>query len=220
MKAVVVAHGEVDAADARHLGDADLVIAADGGSAHLRRWGVAPHLVIGDMDSLSSAERAALGSARIETWPRDKDRSDTELAVERAVAAGADEIVVLGALGGARADHAAANTLLLALARPPGIRVSLVRGAQRTRLIRGGERIGLDGAPGDLVTLLAVGGDAEGVRTEGLRYALSGEPLRLGSSRGLSNEVERRPAAVSLVSGALLVIEGGPLPPPEPQPEP
>ncbi len=207
MRAVVVAHGEVDEADARHIGAADLVIAADGGSAHLARWGIAPAIVVGDLDSLPAD---AASNARVERWPRDKDKSDTQLAVERAIASGADEVVVLGALGGTRADHAMANVLLLALSELSG-RVRLVRGPVSARVAHSGESMRLEGAVGDLVTLLAVGGDAAGVRTIGLRYALSGGTLRLGSSRGLSNEITEAGATVSVGSGSLLVIEGGTL---------
>lgn len=202
MRAVVVAHGDVDEPDRAELEGADLIVAADGGSAHLARWGVAPHVVVGDLDSLGSS----VGDARIEAWPREKDKSDTELAVERAIAAGADEVVILGALGGARTDHAVANTLLLARAQGRA-RVSIVYGPLRVRLARTGERLALRGAAGDLVTLLAVGGDASGIRTEGLRYALRGETLVLGSSRGLSNEVVGPRAGVSVGSGMLFVIE-------------
>jgi thiamine pyrophosphokinase len=205
VRAVVVAHGEVDEADARHARAADLVIAADGGSVHLARWGIRPAIVIGDLDSLT-ADPAATG-ARVERWPRDKDKSDTELAVRRAFAEGADEVVVLGALGGPRPDHAIANVLLLALDGGSRGRVRIVRGRVSMRHAGSGETVTLGGAPGDLVTLLALGGDVQGVRTEGLRYALRGEELRLGSSRGLSNEVAREGATVSVGSGSLLVIE-------------
>ena len=216
MKAVVVSHGDVDPADAAHVRGADLIIAADGGSEHLRRWGIAPHVVVGDLDSLASNADA---SARIERHPREKDQTDTELAVDRAVAAGADEIVLVGALGGARIDHALANALLLARGAERA-RVRIVRGPMCMRLIRGGERLALDGREGELVSLLALGGDARGVSTEGLRYSLRGETLHLGSSRGVSNEIAATPAAVSLVEGALLVIEGGALAPASgPQPK-
>jgi thiamine pyrophosphokinase len=207
VRAVVVAHGEVDPADAAHVRGADLVIAADGGSEHLRRWGIAPHVVIGDLDSL--APDGAHG-ARVERYPREKDRTDTELAVDRAIASGADEIVILGALGGPRVDHALANALLLAQPRGQA-RISIVRGPMRMRIVRAGERLGIEAEEGEIVTLLPVGGDARGVRTEGLRYALRGETLRFGSSRGVSNEVSAAAAAVSLEEGALLVVEGGAL---------
>ena len=201
----MVAHGDVDPADVAHVRGADLVVAADGGTLHLEGWGIEPHVVVGDLDSLPPDARARL-VARVERHPTEKDKSDTELAVERAIAAGADDVVVLGALGGPRADHAAANTLLLALERGHA-RVRIARGPLSMRVIRGGERAEIGGAAGELVTLLAVGGDAHGIRTEGLRYPLRSETLRLGSSRGLSNEISAAGASVSLASGALLVIE-------------
>jgi thiamine pyrophosphokinase len=215
MKAVVVAHGEVDPADAAHARGADLVIAADGGTLHLEGWGIEPRIVVGDLDSLPPEARARLAS-RVERHPAEKDKTDTELAVGRAVAAGADDIVVLGALGGPRADHALANTLLLALDHGRA-RIRVVRGPLSIRVIRDGGRAELSGAEGELVTLLAVGGDATGVRTEGLRYPLRSETLSLGSSRGVSNEISAKGASVIVGGGRLLVIEGGALPP---QPEP
>jgi thiamine pyrophosphokinase len=52
-----------------------------------------------------------------------------------------------------------------------------------------------------------VSGDAGGVTTAGLRYALQDETLRFGRARGLSNEVASLPARVSLDTGTLLVFE-------------
>jgi thiamine pyrophosphokinase len=146
---------------------------------------------------------------QVQRLPRDKDASDAELAVESAVSAGADSVVVLGALGGRRLDHELANILLLA---DPAWRrelddLRLVRGATTVRVLHGTNRMTLDGAAGSLVTLLPVGGDAEGVRTAGLRYPLAGERLALGRSRGLSNVVVRHPASISLERGQLLIIE-------------
>lgn len=219
----MVSHGEVDPGDVVHVRGAELVLAADGGTVHLEAWGIEPHVVIGDLDSLpgEARERVVARGGRIELHPADKDSSDTELALDRAIALGADEVIVVGALGGPRIDHAIANTLLLAAARPGRARIRLVRGPMSVRLVQGGERVELGGAEGGIVTLLAVGGDAAGVLTAGLRYPLRDETLRLGSSRGVSNEIAARPAAVSVRSGALLVVEGGALPPrQEPQPKP
>ena len=210
MRAVVVSHGEVEPGDLAHLGDADLVIAADGGTVHLEKWGIMPKLVVGDLDSLppGARERIAAAGGSIEVHPREKDRSDTEIALDRAIGAGATEVVIVGALGGPRIDHAMANTLLLGRASL-AVPVRLVRGPMTIRLLRGGLRLELGGATGEIVTLLAIGGDATGVTTGGLRYPLGNETLALGSSRGVSNEIAAAPAWVSCASGALLVIEGG-----------
>lgn len=209
MKAVVVASGELDAADAAHLDGADLTIAADGGAVSLERIGRQPQLLIGDLDSVDASlvERLERGVTGVERHPVDKEASDTELAIEAAFAAGAREVTLLGATGGERLDHELANLLLLADAAYAGRALSAVRGSARVSALHGGEQRLLEGRPGDLVTLLPVGGDASGVTTDGLKWPLAAATLRMGRSRGLSNEVVSAPASVRLEGGVLLVIE-------------
>jgi thiamine pyrophosphokinase len=209
MRAVVVARGDVLPADRASIDDGTFVVAADGGALALERWKLLPHLVVGDMDSLGEAgvERLARQGIPVESHPAAKDESDLELALARAIAAGAKDIVILGALGGERLDHEAANLLLLADPAYDGVDLEARRGALRVRAVRGGGSLDLAGPVGAVVTLLPVGGDAEGVRTHGLRYPLAGETLRFGRARGLSNEVAALPARVSLDKGSLLVFE-------------
>jgi thiamine pyrophosphokinase len=210
MKAVVVADGEPDPRDAAYVTDADLIVAADGGAGWLDAIGVTPSLLVGDLDSIDGAllDRLRAAEVRVEHHPADKDASDAELALRRAVESGADEIVVLGGLGGERLDHELANLLLLADPSLRGVRdLRLVRGGTAVRVLSAGDRLRIGGRIGDLVTLLPIGGDAEGVRTQGLRFPLDGERLTLGPSRGLSNVVVEPPASVSLERGLLLVVE-------------
>jgi thiamine pyrophosphokinase len=209
VKAIVVAGGNAAPEDAAHLAGAKTVIAADSGAQWLEGCGVPPDLVIGDMDSIDPAllERLASQGVEVERHPAEKDASDVELALSRAVADGAHEVVILGGLGGERLDHELANLLLLVDRRWDGIELRIVRGGTTVRALRGGNRRELDGLVGGLVTLLPFDGDATGVRTDGLRYPLVGETLQSGRSRGLSNEVERAPGSVSLEGGTLLIIE-------------
>jgi thiamine pyrophosphokinase len=166
-------------------------------------------VVVGDLDSADPADIARLEAAgtRLERHPEDKAASDAELAIEHVVAAGADEVVVLGLLGGLRLDHELAALLLLADPALQGREVRAVRGGTTVRALHGGGSLRLAGRPGDLVTLLPVRGDAVGVTTSGLRWALDDELLRFGRSRGLSNEITDAPASVRLRSGVLLVVE-------------
>ena len=208
MKAVVVAHGAFDPGDRSQLDGAALIFAADGGAVTLDTWGVVPQAVIGDMDSVDEATLARLAArgATIERHPTSKDQTDLELALARAMAAGATEVVVLGAFGGARLDHGLANALLLADPLYSGIALRAVRGAATVSALRGPGRRVLAGRTGESVSLVPIG-DVTDVRSEGLAYALRGETLALGRARGVSNEIRAAPAAVSCGTGVLLIIE-------------
>ena len=209
VKAVVIAHGDVDPEDRTHLAGADLIVAADGGTLALERWGAVPHAIVGDLDSLG-LERARAYEARgvvVVPYSPEKDESDLELAIAYAVKAKAGEIILLGIFGGERFDHELANVLLIAAAAHRGTRMRAVRGDVTVRALHGGEQLELEGTAGDLVTLLAVRGDAEGVRTHRLRYPLAGETLPFGAARGLSNVVVTTGASVACDRGVLLVIE-------------
>ncbi len=195
-------------------GPDDRVIAADHGAHHARAWGWPIDLLIGDMDSLAPTEIATAAAAGIPaiTAPAAKDETDLELAVSHALAGGATELVICAALGG-RADHMLANVLLLARDELAGIETVIADGAQTLRLLRGdavrdGETacLALTGAPGDLLTLLPLAGDAEGIRTAGLAYPLAGETLCFARARGVSNVFEAAAARVWLRRGLLLVI--------------
>jgi thiamine pyrophosphokinase len=209
MRVVVVASADLDPSDGSRLDGADLVIAADGGAGSLDRLGRHPDLLIGDLDSVepSLVDRLVAAGVRVERHASDKDASDTELAVEAALAAGATEVVLLGAFGGSRIDHELANLLLLADPALAGRDIRVARAGTTVRAVHGGGRADLAGALGDLVTLLPVGADATGVTTDGLRWPLVAATLRFGRSRGLSNEVVSSPASVRIEGGTLLVVE-------------
>lgn len=213
MRTVIIANGDPPSERelSRWLHADDLLICADGGARvalqHQRR----PNHVIGDFDSLSPEAQSALraGGTQLHRHPPAKDETDLELALSFAVGlAPENEIVILGAMGG-RIDHALANMLLLAMPVLRGVRVSIVRAAERIMLIDARQSpasLTLEGASGDTVSLLPFGGDAHGIRTEGLRYALKDEALFVGPARGVSNVLANAPARVHLSSGMLLCI--------------
>jgi thiamine pyrophosphokinase len=192
-----------------------MVVAADGGARHAAALGVAIDLWVGDGDSFGEPELAALEAAGIplEKSRPDKDESDTELAILAAIRLGATGIVVIGALGGPRIDHAFANVGLLALPELDGRPATLLDVAARIGLIMAPDADGgpvarpLTGRAGDIVSLLPLGPGVEGVTTDGLRYALRDETLLTGHSRGLSNIRVSPDARVTVRSGFLLVIE-------------
>lgn len=218
LKAIVVGNGRLPARHslpATAFDDVALVIAADGGAEGAIALGLRPDLVIGDMDSLApdALRRLESDGTAIERVAVEKDESDLELAIRAAFARGATTIVILGALGGPRVEHELANVALLGLGgRDTGISIMdercTIRLLDGGLLPTGGEAATMDvrGEPGDFVSLQPWGGEVEGVTTRGLRYPLRDEPLPMGPSRGLSNELTGRHGAVSCRHGRLLVI--------------
>jgi thiamine pyrophosphokinase len=221
MQVIVLAGGDVapraaiDAAWPDWLASDAMVIAADGGARHALGLGLRIDRWIGDGDSTDSADLAALEAAgvAVDLVPTDKDASDAELAVGLAVEADAGDIVILGALGGPRADHALANIGLLAMPSLRGRRVTILDAMVRITRLAAPDEHGrpversLAGRVGDIVSLLPDGDGVEGVTTRGLRYPLRDEPLPAGPARGLSNIRLDADAALTVRRGALLIVE-------------
>jgi thiamine pyrophosphokinase len=184
------------------------VVAADKGLEHALALGLEVTVAVGDFDS-ASPEAVAVAEAagtRVERYPHEKDATDLELALDVAAAMSPERILVLAGDGG-RLDHQLAALLLLGSDRYARSQVDALVGPARVHVIRGVRSF--DGAPGELVTLLALHGPAEGVTTDGLTYPLRGETLAAGSSRGVSNVFATRTARVSVERGVLLAIVPG-----------
>ena len=199
---------ELDAAWPGWSDGIDRVVAADGGARHAERLGRPLDLWVGDGDSVDPELLAALErrGVPVRRSPTDKDETDAELALLAALETDPERITILGALGGARLDHALGNVWLLDHPALDGRDVRLLDAGSRIRVVAPG-RVALTGGVGDLVSLLPFGGDALGITTSGLRYPLSDEPLRSGPSRGLSNIRTSAEAAVEHRSGRILVVE-------------
>jgi len=215
MQAIVLADGDIgtrmdlDAAWPGWLEADAIVIAADGGARHAAALGLDLDRWVGDGDSLGEdgVDRLRAAGIPVHLAAAEKDESDTELAVRAALEAGADRIVILGALGGPRVDHALANIGLLAMPALRAVPACLLDAKSRISLITGPVTNALPGPTGATVSLLPQGDGVLGVTTEGFAYPLHDEPLPAGPARGLSNIRIATTASVTVRSGHLLVVE-------------
>jgi thiamine pyrophosphokinase len=207
MDAVIVANApDLDASPfAERIRAAELLLAADGGALPLLRIGIAPQLVIGDLDSLDAASERELMrlGVQLRRFPRAKDETDLELALLLAAERGATRIDVLGALGG-RWDHTLANVAMLDMPELRGRSVRLLDGNQTLFVVR--DSASIAGKHGDTVSLLPLTAAAHGVTTSGLLYPLADATLSFERARGVSNVLLEPPAHVSLREGLLLVV--------------
>jgi len=209
MRAVVFVNGQVSDYDVlrRQVRAEDYLIGADGGALHALELGLRPDVVVGDLDSLPPAivDDLAERGTLIERYPVAKDKTDLELAIERAIRDGADEVVLVSALGG-RLDQTLSNLLILAQQRWP-ISIYLVEGDQVAQIIQGGESLCLDGPLGTTVSVLPLSPVVRGITYSGLKYPLENATLSMGSTRGVSNVLESRPACIEVSEGMLLVVQ-------------
>jgi thiamine pyrophosphokinase len=204
MHAVIIANGLLGAsARERELWQrGDLRIAADGGARNAREHlGLAPQVVIGDLDSLDQETRAWLATPGVEfiQYPRAKDETDLELAIDLALQRGAENVTLLGASGG-RADQSIANALLLT--RAPHVVMADAAGEMWAAT----QEAAIEGTIGDTVSLIPIDDRVQGVVTRGLEYSLRDEDLLRGSTRGVSNRLTAARAEVHWTKGLLLVV--------------
>lgn len=184
------------------------VITANGGLAHARALGLEVTAVVGDLDSVDAEAVAAAreAGAEILRHPVEKDATDFELALDTALEFGPARILVLAG-GGGRLDHLLGGLMLLGGTRYAEVQLDAIVGPARVHVVRG-ERV-LAGDPGQLVSLLALHGAAEGVTTDGLRYPLANETLEPGSTRGISNVFVAREAHVRVARGVIAAVIPG-----------
>jgi thiamine pyrophosphokinase len=208
MRAVVFVNGEVQdyTALARWLRPGDHLIGADGGTRHILALNLMPDAVVGDLDSLEPATVTELivQGVDVERYPVAKDQTDLELAIERGLRAGAEEILLLGALGG-RLDQTLANLLILAQRQWP-VPLRLAEGNQLAQVLRSGETLALQAAPGSTVSAIPLSAAVTGITYTGLEYPLDDATLTIGSTRGVSNVVAAAPATITIRDGVLLVV--------------
>jgi thiamine pyrophosphokinase len=204
---VIFANGELpDLNKARSLLQSDdYILCADGGTRHALALGAKPDLIIGDMDSAEKAQLQQLQETgvAIELFPHDKNETDLELAINRALELHPDQILIVAALGG-RLDQTLANITLLSGTRLSDFDIRLDDGVEEIFLCR--DQVEILGSGGDLVSLIPWQGAVTAVQTTHLKWPLRKETLYPDKTRGISNEMTGDSAAVSIESGLLLIV--------------
>jgi len=190
----------------KYFAEADIVICADGGADHARRFGIKPDYLIGDFDSVNNSNLnyfREIGT-NILTFPAEKDMTDTELAVEFAIEKGASKVIIIGGIG-TRFDHTLANVFILRKLLSLGIKGIIADENNEITLID--SSIKLQKEESSKISVLPLTSRVEGITNKGLYYKLDNFTLDMGSSRGISNEFISDTAEISIKKGLLLVIK-------------
>ena len=183
----------------------DYMICADGGTRHALALRVRPDLIIGDLDSTEQGvlRKFKEQDVNIELYPRDKNETDLELAIQRALELNPKQIVIIAALGG-RLDQTLANIALLTDPRLSTLDIRLDDGLEEILVCR--DRAEVHGRSGDIVSLLPWQGAVSEIQTTNLKWVLHKETLYPDKTRGISNEMTSDTASISIGSGLLIIV--------------
>jgi thiamine pyrophosphokinase len=164
------------------------VIAADAGIGHARLLDLVPELWVGDFDSVPGDLPDDLAAVPRRTFPAEKDKTDGELAVAAALERGATSLVLAGAFGGKRADHAFLHLALALRLAEAGTSMLLTSGAQEGVPLLPGSA-GFDYVDGTLFSILGFS-DLAGLTVTGAKWPLDHVEVAFGSSLTISNEAK------------------------------
>ena len=177
----------------------DFIIAADGGLHHLLAQGIAPDLVIGDMDSLQGELPAGIPCIK---HPAEKDDTDLALAFWEGYHRGFRRFVLIGA-GGGRFDHSVANLQLLVKAAKLGTQTVMHNEDGFVTALAGPGKIAFNGS--GTVSVFAYGEQSTGVTIMGMKYNITNETLLGDTPRGVSNEAMGQ-GHIAVQQGTLLIF--------------
>lgn len=211
-KLLIVSGGSVDDAFVRFLlakNQYAYRIACDRGMEFFWRQGLCPDEILGDFDSadvqiVSYFQKQE--QVKLEQFPAEKDWTDTELAVRRALELAPTEIHLVGATG-SRLDHVLGNLQLLQLGLEQGVPIFLLDTHNRIRLINRSLVLEKKEQYGTYVSLIPYNGTVRGLTLRGMKYPLENAELHLGSTLAVSNEIAAEQAEIRFADGMLLVVE-------------
>lgn len=206
MRTIIIGNGDINNYDiVREYFDGAYIIACDGGLRHCRAMMITPNVMVGDFDSANKGDIAfyeELGVLRID-YPRRKDMTDMEIALETALEKSSDEIYIVGGLG-TRFDHSLANVHILIKPIRKGVRTYLLDEHNIITLVE--DSIEIIGEKGQTVSLIPLTTEVTGIETRNMEYPLYNRTLTIGSSLGISNVMTREEAFISVKGGILIVI--------------
>lgn len=185
--------------------EAEYIIAADGGGNALYNNNIFPNIIIGDLDSISSDALNYFKGKNvvIEKHPVEKDYTDGELALNKALSLNPSEIVFIGALG-SRIDHVFGNIGLLFKALQKDVKAKIID--KNNIMILSDKDIILEKIKGFKFSVLAYNGSISNLSVEGGKYELNNYDLKCGETITISNEFKNNDVKISFKKGVILII--------------
>ena len=185
----------------------DKWIGVDRGALHLIEQNIIPHAIVGDFDSVTAHEFARISEAvdHVETFQAEKNETDTDLALQRALHYEPTEIWLTGVTGG-RLDHyeAALRSIYSLQKQFPSIIFKIINSQNEMRFLLPGKHP-LHKSDYPFLSFFAYGQTVSEVTLRGVKYETTNEVIEQGTSRFTSNEIEQD-GYISFSEGICLMI--------------
>lgn len=182
-------------------------IAADGGVDFYLHQGQKPDILVGDMDSISDKGLADIkGRTEILRYPPEKDWTDLELAIEKAIQLKSDEITLVGVTG-KRMDHTLNNIHLAYGCFKKGIRMQILDENNAMSFIGPGQTSFLLPSPYVYFSLLPWHQDLNVSYIAKAKYEVQNRTFSFGTGLGISNEpIGEEPVSIYINEGEALLV--------------
>lgn len=184
---------------------AEYTICLDGGYNIALDNNISPDLLIGDMDSLTGPIPKNIEAER---FPPEKDFSDLELGLKKAVALNAQNVTILGGIGG-RLDHTVANIQLISQ-YADDFKTLVMKDDKNCCFVINGNKnkiTTLKAEKNSYFSVFSLSDKCTGLHIINAKYPLVNHTLQRFGSLCVSNEfVNEKDAVISLNEGTLLVV--------------
>ena len=202
-RAVVFSAVPVEPEMSGYLQPGDFIVACDAGYRNAAKLGVRPDLIVGDFDSAPQPQT----DRQTIVLPHVKDDTDTQYAAKWLVEHGYKEVVLLGALGGARIEHMFANVSTGLYLAVHGVKVILADAKSEMHYLLPEQPLHLEHKDWMYLSIFALGAPMTGVTMEGVYYPLQNATLsELDYPLGTSNEFTAPVANLQCRTGHGLVV--------------
>ena len=184
-----------------NVNDKDYVICADSGYYHAKKLNVHVDSLIGDFDSLGSIPDDV---DEIIRYPKEKDDTDTMLAIKHALEKGYTHFEMYGAMGN-RFDHAYANIQSLDYLVEHNACGKIITETEELFIIKN-STVKIEKKEGYVLSVFSYTNTANGVSEKGVKYPLDNVVVTQNFPIGISNEITDNFAEITVKDGKLLII--------------
>lgn len=196
MKCLIISGGKFTKAKLENK--YDLIIACDKGHLYAKKLKLKPDIVVGDFDS----SKMPHDSASVIAVPKEKDDTDTGLAIKYALANGYKEIDIICALGN-RIDHTLANLSLLKFIAERAAKGRILADGVELFAVANG-LIKVEKKANSYLSIFSLS-DKSHISIKGTAYDVKDIVLKNSFPLGVSNEFKNKNAYIKVDSGIVLI---------------